>query len=589
MRNKVYSDSIAGSATDPDDEALIYTKVSGPAWLTVSTEGALSGTPAAEDAGMNSFTIQVRDGTGSFDTGILNIMVNSKEGDEEVILFKEDFETGEVGTGGWTYSGILTVDGTSFTGDYAARVDDTGYLQKVVSTAGYNSIKLAFARYTYAYDSGEYLFIEWSTDGINWKTIESYQADWQYNEVSLGAGAAQQSMLLVRFRSNANGYYERFRIDDVAIAGTRGDVPPNRAPAFNSDPVTVPNANVGSSYYSSLGGSASDPDNDPLTYTKVKGPHWLNISSDGALSGTPGAGDIGATNFTLQVADGRGGFDTALLNITVSEEGGKTLWERNVPIRHDGRERTYDVMIPACYDGGPTPLVVDIHGYKSTKEDQEDFSGWRELAEIEGFIVAWPQGYHNSWNAGDTCCGNALKENVDDEGFIRTMVAKINSDYNIDDSRIYATGISNGGGMAQLLGIKGGDLFAAVAPYSMPALIPVEGLRRPITVSITHAAGDTLVPYVGGGLLNFPSANAGFNEWRDANGCSGNPVQTWYHNSGNYCMTYRNCDDGTTVTLCTVQGDHLLYDNIPGVHLSTITGWNYMKNTACSTCEPDPY
>jgi len=136
------------------------------------------------------------------------------------VIFEDGFESGDVETGGWTYSGVLTVDDPSYSGSYAARIDDTGYLQKVVDTTGYDDIILQYARYTYAYDSGEYLYVEWSTDGNNWSLIESYQGDWGFNEVALGSGAAQQSTLFVRFRSNANGFYERFRIDDVAVIGT---------------------------------------------------------------------------------------------------------------------------------------------------------------------------------------------------------------------------------------------------------------------------------------------------------------------------------------------------------------------------------
>lgn len=60
-----------------------------------------------------------------------------------------------------------------------------------------------------------------------------------------------------------------------------------------------------------------DEDGDTLTYSKVSGSAWLNVASDGTLSGTPGAGDVGLNAFTVQVDDGNGGSDTASLEITV--------------------------------------------------------------------------------------------------------------------------------------------------------------------------------------------------------------------------------------------------------------------------------
>ena len=91
----------------------------------------------------------------------------------------------------------------------------------------------------------------------------------------------------------------------------------NNPPAFTSDPIAKPNANQGQAYSGTLSGSASDPDTDPLTYAKSSGPAWLSVAANGTLSGTPGAGDVGLNSFTVSVSDGRGGSDTATLQITV--------------------------------------------------------------------------------------------------------------------------------------------------------------------------------------------------------------------------------------------------------------------------------
>lgn len=101
------------------------------------------------------------------------------------------------------------------------------------------------------------------------------------------------------------------------VAAFRSGGVTNQAPAFASDPIVKPNATQSLAYSGTLSGNASDPDNDPLTFSKSSGPAWLSVAANGTLSGAPGAGDLGLNTFTVSVADGRGGSDTATLQITV--------------------------------------------------------------------------------------------------------------------------------------------------------------------------------------------------------------------------------------------------------------------------------
>ncbi|MES2924686.1 MAG: Calx-beta domain-containing protein [Verrucomicrobiota bacterium] len=76
-----YNGTIAGSATDADPgDTLTYTKVSGPAWLGVAANGALSGTPPTGAAGMNVFTVRATDNGGMTAEATLNITVNVGSG-----------------------------------------------------------------------------------------------------------------------------------------------------------------------------------------------------------------------------------------------------------------------------------------------------------------------------------------------------------------------------------------------------------------------------------------------------------------------------------------------------------------------------
>ncbi|MFD0893892.1 tandem-95 repeat protein [Luteolibacter ambystomatis] len=73
-----YSGTLAGSATDADaGDWITYTKVSGPTWLQVAANGALSGTPSNSDVGANTFTVKATDGAGAYAQATLNLNVTN--------------------------------------------------------------------------------------------------------------------------------------------------------------------------------------------------------------------------------------------------------------------------------------------------------------------------------------------------------------------------------------------------------------------------------------------------------------------------------------------------------------------------------
>jgi len=70
-----YSGTIADDAGDPDSDPMFFSKISGPAWLSIAPNGELSGTPGTGDLGLNSFAVQVIAAGGS-DTATLKITVD---------------------------------------------------------------------------------------------------------------------------------------------------------------------------------------------------------------------------------------------------------------------------------------------------------------------------------------------------------------------------------------------------------------------------------------------------------------------------------------------------------------------------------
>ncbi|MDH4203628.1 MAG: putative glycoside hydrolase [Phycisphaerae bacterium] len=137
----------------------------------------------------------------------------------------------------------------------------------------------------------------------------------------------------------------------------------NNAPAFTDDPMSRSNATEGSAYIDTIAGSATDADSDPLTYSKISGPSWLAVYSDGTIGGIPAESDIGSNSFGVRVFDNKGGTATATLNISVlgsvdivkwGEAGGDLL------ILTEGTNTVGQNNFPAVYN--PATLVNPADG-----------------------------------------------------------------------------------------------------------------------------------------------------------------------------------------------------------------------------------
>lgn len=244
----------------------------------------------------------------------------------------------------------------------------------------------------------------------------------------------------------------------------------------------------------------------------------------------------------------------------------------------DWRIRSYKIHIPPTYNGNtPTSLVLALHGGGGRSQTMEKKTEFSEKADEEGFIAVYPNGISRflllmrTWNAGH-CCGIALEKNIDDVKFIRELVNKLQLQLNIDPSRIYITGHSNGAMMAYRLGTELSDVIAAIAPCAGTIggkttedspLYVIPEPDYPVSVIALHGKLDENVPYDGGRGENTSgsridlSVNESISFWVQHNEC--NPIpQTNISESGNIVTdTYSGGKNGTEVVLCTiVNGEH---------------------------------
>jgi polyhydroxybutyrate depolymerase len=167
--------------------------------------------------------------------------------------------------------------------------------------------------------------------------------------------------------------------------------------------------------------------------------------------------------------------------------------------------RKYLLYVPLSYSASrPTPLVLFFHGGGGHMEQGAASYGWREKANEAGFIVAFPNGSSRlprqhlaTWNAGN-CCGYARDHDVDDVTFVRRLIADIEGRVNVDTSKRFATGMSNGGMMVYRLACEMADTFAAVAAVAGTDNTTACNPSRPISIMHIHARDDTHVLFDGG-------------------------------------------------------------------------------------------
>jgi len=228
-----------------------------------------------------------------------------------------------------------------------------------------------------------------------------------------------------------------------------------------------------------------------------------------------------------------------------------------------GWERTYLLSVPNSNtnEANPRPLLIAMHGYGGRG------AGMRRMFErddrfADEYVMLYPDGAGNAntargWNSGHPeCCGPALANNVNDVAFIREMVSQTAQQTCIDLNRVYATGFSNGGDMAQRLACDAADLMAAVT--SVAGRFDYHSTAcpgtRPVPAVLYRGLRDLTVPYkkslLGLAAIKTVPAMEGFEKIGRNHNCRGEPDIT-LSNGDTICLTKSACDAGFEVTLCT--------------------------------------
>jgi polyhydroxybutyrate depolymerase len=236
------------------------------------------------------------------------------------------------------------------------------------------------------------------------------------------------------------------------------------------------------------------------------------------------------------------------------KEGGPTLSvdkpseQKTINITFDGVARNFIVYLPSGYNNsGKMPLIFAIHGGSGTPEGMINIANFKTIADRDKVVLVYPEGVQKNWNDGRPTAPNQL--GINDVGFFNQMCDYMINNYSVDEKKIYATGISNGGFMSTRLGCELSNRIAAIAvnaaTIEATTIAPNCKPNRPVPALYIHGTTDPLVPFLGGQITAGGTAGGtilshfqAIDKWVTINGCNPTPTVTDLPDIAN---------DGTTI------------------------------------------
>lgn len=224
----------------------------------------------------------------------------------------------------------------------------------------------------------------------------------------------------------------------------------------------------------------------------------------------------------------------------------------------NGATRGYVLHVPTHLDRTrPVPLVLSFHGAGLWGAAQERLSQWNELADSVGFIVAYPTGAGGSgprvWRV-DRSSGMSR-----DADFVAALIDSVSREFRIDSTRVFADGLSNGGGMAFALSCLMPHRIAAVGLVASAQTLPFGWCpsREAVPVIAIHGTADPVTRYAGGSSWirgeAFPAIPQFLARWAERNGCRSVPATTAVA-SDVARREYVGCSGNASVVLLAIAG-----------------------------------
>lgn len=206
-------------------------------------------------------------------------------------------------------------------------------------------------------------------------------------------------------------------------------------------------------------------------------------------------------------------------------------------LTHGGVERHWLLHRPAALPSGRRPLVLMFHGAGGSAGLAARQTGWSELGDREGFLVAYPEGTARdpseppafrlnpqAWNDGSGR-GHTARRQTDDVGFVAALLDRLEGEQPVDPHRVYACGFSNGASFTFRLAAELPRRIAAIAPFAGHCWLTPGRLEPPVPLLYVVGDADPLNPIAGGdvttpwGTAEFhPAPRESFDRWAAALG-----------------------------------------------------------------------
>ncbi|KAI1852610.1 hypothetical protein JX266_002151 [Neoarthrinium moseri] len=258
-----------------------------------------------------------------------------------------------------------------------------------------------------------------------------------------------------------------------------------------------------------------------------------------------------------------------------------SLGERHdVTLSHSNR--TYMYFLPTTYQPDkPTPLILSFHGASRTSDWQADLDRLTDPYFNTDHIVVYPQALQYGDTSEFIYWQGAPNATADDVGYVSNVLDELDGKLCINQSRIYATGKSQGGGMTGVLAcdLNASRRIAAFAPVSGAFYTGAKECGDPSTLAIScnpgrddipildfHGGNDTTISIHGGprngGCL--PSIRHWVAEWAERNNLTGKPSEQGVLSSSSSSSSAREYRYGTGaedgLVTFVYDGDHVNHD-----------------------------
>jgi len=237
----------------------------------------------------------------------------------------------------------------------------------------------------------------------------------------------------------------------------------------------------------------------------------------------------------------------------------KTLQNGTINITFGGASRKYILRVPDAYDNS--------HPYRLVFAFAESGSSAMSVVSRNYFTLATLDSKNTIFAAPDAANGAGSWSKSDVE-LTDAILAQLEGDLCIDESRIFASGFSFGGAMSIALACTRADVFRGVAFFSgadLTGSCPAT-LTKPIAYYASQASQDsTGTPMPSSGKIKQA-------EFAAVNGCMPEPSATTFPAAGkpHTCTDYKGCSAGHPTKYCVFDGPHGWEPKDPG----QTTSWN---------------